>query len=311
MTTRRNTSPPTSSDRYRTLPIAVASSLVAVLGLLGACTGGEVARVEAGHSIPADAPTPRAAEGSAHRQNVRAVPPELLVARAFCAAHRDVGAPGGVERLVSLMSEDVVVSDAVAGTRLDGHAAVRDRLSAADPDRIHVLECGATLRAGSWVAIAARARSSAADSSLRGIVAVRVAGSRVEEQVNHLTLGSDADGSLPSRPVEGHRVVDYCTAWDHGAAPDAVMSFLTPGASLETVVTVVGRERIGEYAEHGFPYDRNECDEGVVEHGDWAAGTSRLTMTDAGVAVDALSIVWLDEAGLIGRHLLYPDVPGS
>ena len=227
----------------------------------------------------------------------------------LCEAYGRVHEPGGVDALLALMTDDVVVTDTNLGADLTGTDAVRAYLTSDTFAGIDTAECGAAVLRGDWVAGSYNLRNSATDRAGQGISAIHVTDGKVDRQVVHYT-------SVPSGAVEPSDELvtegvglDYCHAWDDGADPDAVLSYMSAEPELTVTEPLVGTEAISVFLE-SFEFDTNECDDVGVAHGEWGAAANRFTNSTTGEAVEGVSVVRFDTEGKVAQHFVYFDPVG-
>ncbi len=232
----------------------------------------------------------------------------VQVGTELCEAFGAVQEPGGVDAILDLLTEDVVLSDVVLGADLTGKEQVRAYLTSEAFEGIDSNECGAMVRRGSWGAGAYTLSNSETGAGGSGIVAVHVTDGLVDRQVVHYTQ-NEADAPAPPKDTVTEGVgFDYCHAWDDGADADAILSYMTDEPTLVATEPVTGTEAVGTFIE-SFDFDENDCAEEGIEHGEWGAMANGFTNTTTGAGIEGVNVVRV-ENGKIAEHYVYIDPVG-
>jgi hypothetical protein len=234
----------------------------------------------------------------------------VAVATALCGAYGEVEEAGGVDALLELMADDVQVTDSQLGATLTGTEQVRAYVTGDLFAGIDSSECGVTVHRGGWVAGSYTLSNSTTGEAGQGIAAIHVTDGKVDRQINHYTSVSADPESPPTATVADSDVEAYCQAWDDGADPDEVTSFMAPDVQLVIIEPVVGLEAVRAYVEGEFPFDGVDCGDEAVEFGEWSALAAGFSDSASGLSAGGVNVVRFDEQGQVVAHFVYVD-PGA
>jgi ketosteroid isomerase-like protein len=312
-----------TDPRARTRRIAVAAILP--LAVATAC-GGDDSTQESTAPAATEAPTTAAATTEAPSTDPpvteapATVPPNTepttdtttvdddaveAVARSLCEAYGNLDQPDGVEALLALMTDDVVVTDTVLGASLTGHDQIRAYVTGDAFAQIDSSECGATVRRGNWVAGSYTLSNSATGAGGQGIAAIHVTDGKVDQQINHYTPVDGDAAPPPDEPVTESIVLEYCHAWDDGGDVDAVLALMSPDPELIVGFSIAGVDAIRDFVAT-FPFDQNDCGDVAVVHGAWGAAANTFVDSTTGELVEGVNVVEIVD-GRIDRHFVYLD----
>lgn len=312
-----------TDPRARTLRIAVAAILP--LAVAAACASDDTT-LESTAPAATEAPTTAAAttEAPSTAPPVTEAPSTALattepttdtttldddavvaVARSLCEAYGDLDRPEGVDALLALMTDDVVVTDIVLGASLTGRDQIRAYVTGDAFAQIDSSECGATVQRGNWVAGSYTLSNSATGAGGQGIAAIHVTDGKVDRQVNHYTPVGAAAAPPPDDPVTESIVLDYCHAWDDGGDADAVLALMSPDPEVIVGFSIAGVDAIRNFVDT-FPFDQNDCGDDAVVHGEWGAAANTFVDSTTGELVEGVNVVEIVD-GRIDRHFVYLD----
>lgn len=248
-----------------------------------------------------------AAETDADTTEPETAEPEPTMGMQLCEAWGQVHEPGGVKQLLSLMTDDVVVTDTQLGADLVGHEAVRGYVTSEAFAPYDIMECGAVVEAGAWGGGSYTLSSTSEPGSGQGITAVHTTDGLVDRQVMYYT-GTEERAPAPSTElVENSTGEAYCQAWDDGVDVDAVLSHLTDDVVFTASEPLVGKDAVAEFIETDFVFDDAECGDALAENGEWAVGATTFTDSDSGLTFVGVNILRIDENGLIAEHHPFYD----
>ena len=232
----------------------------------------------------------------------------IEVATTVCEAYGRVDEEGGIDDLLALLSEDVVLTDTVLGASLQGHEEVRGYLTS-DAFDVDTSDCGVAVTAGNWVAGSYTLRNSETTAGGEGIAAIHVTDGLVDQQINHYTPVDEGAEAPSDELIADEQSLEYCEAWDDGADADEVLSFMATDAELTIGgATIGGEEAIEAYIDDDFDFDTNECQDVVVEHSGWIAGANRFTNTGTGASAEGVQVFAVDDEGLITDQFGHMDL---
>lgn len=265
-------------------------------------TEAEPAETEPPETEPAVTEAPEASEPQDTEEPEAAQSEDAGLDAELCAAWDQVDEPGGVDQLLSMMTDDVVLTDTGLEADLVGIEAVRDYVTSDYYAPWDTMACGAVVVEGSWGAGSYTLSSTTDPSSSQGISAVHWTDGKVDRQIAYYTKIDEQAPAPSTEYVEDPTVAAYCEAWDNGVDVDAVLSHLAPEVEFTAVEPLVGKEAVAEFIEADFDYDKVECGEVLVVNGEWAAGTVEFTNTESGVTLGGVNVLRIDEEGLIAEH---------
>ena len=239
-------------------------------------------------------------------------------ALAFCRAFGNLDEPDGVDQLMALASDDIVIEDMLLGETYSGRddvkAFVEGLYATFGIDR--AVCPGDAVQGASWAA--GTYELYAADTLLsQGIAAIKVGDDGlVERQVNYYTLSPD--GLRQPDIDQGGGVLSigsqYCSAWgdpyggDFGDQPDPerILSLMSAEPTLHGATTIAGAEQIRIFAENSV-WDRNEC--GMeVKQVQWEAVANRFFDDDSGTIWEGVNVLALDANELVTDHWTFLEV---
>ena len=232
---------------------------------------------------------------------------ELIMA--YCEGFGRLDEPGGVDQLIGMMTEDVVLTDTVLGGALTGTEMVRDYLTGEIFADIDTSLCGAAVQRGNWYAGTYALGSSEVGTGATGITVMHITDGKIDQHISYYT--PDRELVAPSTElVETSEAIDYCNAWDEGGDADAVVSLVAPDAELHFGgVVIEGAAAIGEYVATTFDFDQNDCDTAVAGNGEWVAGANTFTNTETGNAIEGVNVTLVDDDGKIAVHHAHLEAP--
>jgi hypothetical protein len=234
---------------------------------------------------------------------------ELIVD--YCEGFGRLDEPGGVDELMGMMTEDVVLTDTLLGGALTGTEMVRGYVTSEVFAGIDTSLCGAAVQRGNWYAGTYSLGSSEVGIGATGITVMHVTDGKIDQHISYYTPDQELV-ALSTEPVETSKVIDYCNAWDEGGDPDAVVSLLAPAAELHFGgVVIEGADAIGEYVATTFDSDQNDCDTVVVENGEWVAGANTFTNTETGDVVEGVNVTRIDDNEKIVAHYAHLEAPAE
>ncbi len=224
----------------------------------------------------------------------------------ICEAYGRVQEPGGIEDLLAMMADDVVVTDIELAADLTGKDALRGYLESDLFAGIDTSECGVGVGRGGWMAGSYNLLDGNTGEAGTGIAAIHVTeDGLVDRQVNHYTPAVVDPPTPSSETVTTGVGLDYCHAWDDGADADEILGFMTADPTLVVGEPISGAEDIRTFVE-SFDFDQNDCDDEGIEHGEWGAEASGFANSTTGVAIEGVSVVqWEDDK--IATHYVYMD----
>jgi hypothetical protein len=259
----------------------------------------------------------RRGTGGSRSTGVAIVEPAL----AFCEAYGNLDEPDGVDQLMALVSDGIVIEDVVLGESYRGRDDVRAYVTGLyDTFAIDDAVCpyyggvqGASWAAGTYELYAGNAVLS------QGIGAIQVGDDGpVERQVNFFT--PSPDGSLQPTIDSGTGVFavgsQYCRAWGDGMSataldeapdPDRILSWMpaepTIDRTADGATTITGAAEIRTFSE-GTVWDGNECSYEVraVQAVQWEAVANRFFDDDTGTIWEGVNVIALDENKLVTDH---------
>lgn len=246
-------------------------------------------------------------------------PATAALAVTFCTSFGDLDEPDGVDQLMALVSDDIVIDDVVTGETYRGRADVRAYVAGLyDNLGIDGAVCsGIDLRqGGSW--FAGSYMLYAGDTRLsQGIAAVKVDDAGlVERQVNFYTPGTPTAAQRNADLGSGvlSMGMQYCSAWGdpYGGDlsdrpdPERIVSLMSAEPTIHGTSTIQGVEQIRSFAENAV-WDRNECslEFRVLQ---WEAVANRFFDDDTGKIWEGVNVIALDENGLVTDHWAFLEI---
>ena len=236
----------------------------------------------------------------------------------FCEAFGNLDEPDGVDRLMALESDDIVIEDMLLGETYRGREDVRAWVAGLyDTFGIDGAVCpGDAVQGASWTA--GPYELWVADTVLsQGIAAVRVDDEGlIEHQVNFYT--PSPDGSRQANIDQGTGVfsigMQYCSAWgdpydgdfSEDPDPDRIVSLMSAEPTIHGATTLTGAEQIRTFAEDAV-WDRNECSL-EVQAVQWEAVANRFFDDDTGTVWEGVNVVALDADELVTDHWPFQEV---
>lgn len=294
--------------------ILAALAALALLGAVLAACGDDDATDDAAPTTEESpstetAPPPTEAPAETTTTTTEPVDENLALIVDYCEGFGRLDEPGALDELVAMMTDDVVMTDIVLGASLTGTEQVREYLTSEIFAGTDTALCGAAVHRGDWYAGTYSLGDSATGTGATGVTAMRVADGKIDRHISYYT--PDQELVAPSTETVGTSgAIAYCSAWDDGGDPEAVMALVAPTAQLHFGEVVFdGADAIGEYAATSFDFDRNDCDPVVVEHGAWVAGANTFTNTATDATIEGVNVFAVDEDGLILHHYAHLDAP--
>jgi hypothetical protein len=235
----------------------------------------------------------------------------------FCEAYGNLDEPDGVDQLMALVSDDIVIEDMLLGETYSGREDVRAWVAGLNETfGIDGAVCpGDAVQGASWTA--GPYELWVADTVLsQGIAAVRVNDQGlVERQVNFYT--PSPDGTTQPNVDQGSGVLSigmqYCNAWGdefsegHEAPdPDKIVSLMSAEPTIHGTRTMTGADQIRTFAENAV-WDRNECSV-EVQAVQWEAVANRFFDDDTGTVWEGVNVIELDANESVADHWTYLEV---
>ena len=236
----------------------------------------------------------------------------------FCEAYGNLDEPDGVDQLMALVSDDIVIEDMLLGETYSGPEDVRAWVAGLyDTFGIDGAVCpGDAVQGASWTA--GPYELWVGESLLsQGIAAVRVNDEGlIERQVNFYT--PSPDGTPQPNIDQGGGVLSigmqYCTAWgdpyyvdvSEDPDPDRIVSLMSAEPTIHGTRTITGADQIRTFAEN-VVWDRNECS-GEVQAVQWEAVANRFFDDDTGSVWEGVNVIALDADELVTDHWSFQEL---
>ncbi len=236
----------------------------------------------------------------------------------FCEAYGNLDEPDGVDQLMALVSDDIVIEDMVLGATNSGRDEVRAYVAGLyDTFAIDDAVCpgDAVVQGASWAA--GTYELYAADTLLsQGVAAIKVSGDGlVERQVNFYT--PSPDGVRQPNIDMGGGVLSIgsqlCRAWGENLGapgeapdPDKILSLMSAEPTIHGLTTLTGVDQIRTFVE-GVRWDRNECSL-EVQAVQWEAVANRFFDDDTGAVWEGVNVIALDANELVTEHWAFLEV---